>query len=82
MGNGGGRGQWDRRRSVEHQDRLFQPFFRVKNDKTHRIDGTGLGLYLVKKIIEAHGGKIRFRSAVGQGSTFGFQIPLAHVEAE
>jgi PAS domain S-box-containing protein len=66
----------------EHQDRLFQPFFRVKNDKTIRIDGTGLGLYLVKKIVEAHDGKVRFRSLPGQGSIFGFQIPLAPVETE
>jgi PAS domain S-box-containing protein len=66
----------------DHQRRLFQPFYRVKTDKTHRIDGTGLGLYLVKKIVDFHSGRIQFHSTYGLGSTFGFQIPLAQVEAE
>jgi PAS domain S-box-containing protein len=64
------------------QARLFQPFYRIKSDDTHRIDGTGLGLYIVKKIVEFHGGRIRFQSALGTGSTFGFQLPLVQVEAE
>jgi signal transduction histidine kinase len=66
----------------EHQVRLFQPFYRVKSEKTQRIDGTGLGLYLVKKIVDAHNGRLRFHSTYGKGSTFGFQLPLAHVEEE
>lgn len=62
------------------QARLFQPFYRVKNEATHAIDGTGLGLYLVKKIVEYHGGEVRFTSVPGKGSTFGFQIPCFEVE--
>jgi signal transduction histidine kinase len=64
----------------EHQACLFQPFFRIKNDETQHIDGTGIGMYLVKKIVEYHGGQVFFRSTFGQGSTVGFRLPLKHVE--
>lgn len=61
----------------EVQSRLFQPFFRAKTDETIGVEGTGLGLYMVKRIIERHGGKMRFSSVYGQGSTFGFELPHA-----
>jgi two-component system phosphate regulon sensor histidine kinase PhoR len=60
----------------ELQPKLFQPFYRAKTRETLRIDGTGLGLHLVKNIIERHHGKMRFHSVYGQGSTFGFEIPV------
>ncbi len=60
----------------EHQHRLFQPFSRIQTEETQRIVGTGLGLHLVKNIIERHNGRMRFRSTYGEGSTFGFQIPV------
>lgn len=60
----------------ELQDRLFQPFYRAKSRKTRDIEGTGLGLYLVKKIVETYGGHIRFHSTDGVGSMFGFELPL------
>lgn len=60
----------------ELQPRLFQPFYRAKTRETARIDGTGLGLHLVKNIIERHHGKMRFHSVYGKGSTFGFEIPV------
>ena len=56
---------------------MFQPFHRIKTNETYSIDGTGLGLYLVKKIIERHGGEVYVRSKYGKGSTFGFCLPLA-----
>lgn len=59
------------------QERLFQPFFRAKTAETRAIEGTGLGLHLVKNIIERHGGQMRFHSVYGKGSTFGFELPLA-----
>jgi PAS domain S-box-containing protein len=59
-----------------NQDKLFSPFYRVKNDETQGIEGTGLGLYLVRKIIEQHSGEIIFRSVHGEGSTFGFRVPM------
>lgn len=58
----------------DQQARLFQPFFRVKTSETAKIEGTGLGLHLVKNIVERHHGKMRFHSVYGQGSTFGFEI--------
>ncbi len=56
---------------------LFQPFHRVKTPETYSIDGTGLGLYLVKKIVERHDGSIYFESVYGKGSRFGIRLPLA-----
>jgi PAS domain S-box-containing protein len=66
---------------ADKQERLFQPFYRAKTDATAHIEGTGLGLYLVKKIVEQHGGTMRFRSEPGVGSLFGFDLPLAEASA-
>ena len=64
----------------EMQERLFQPFYRAISQKTQRIDGTGLGLSLVKSIIERHRGRVHFHSVYGEGSTFGFDLPLVSAE--
>jgi len=55
--------------------RVFERFYRVQNQLTAKTKGTGLGLYLVKAIIEAHGGTMNVKSNHGQGSTFYFTIP-------
>ncbi|GAB5493598.1 MAG: hypothetical protein Phog2KO_38130 [Phototrophicaceae bacterium] len=61
----------------EHlQSQLFDPFYRVDTVETRLIEGTGLGLHLVKNIIERHHGVMVFESVYGEGSTFGFDIPL------
>lgn len=60
----------------DQQDRLFRPFFRAVTSETEDIEGNGLGLHLVKNIIERHGGKMHVESDYGEGSTFGFEIPL------
>ncbi len=58
----------------DQQNRLFRPFFRAQSRETETISGTGLGLHLVKNIVERHGGEVTFRSVYGQGSTFGFVL--------
>lgn len=60
----------------EEQAMLFNKFFRAKNARKQRPDGTGVGLYLAKKVITAHDGKMIFASNAGEGSTFGFSIPV------
>lgn len=60
----------------DRQERLFEPFYRAKAEGTEHIQGTGLGLHLVKNIIERHQGQMIFESIYGQGSTFGFRLPL------
>lgn len=58
------------------QSRLFEKFFRASNARKQRPDGTGVGIFLAKTVIDAHGGKIIFHSQEGVGSTFGFRLPL------
>ncbi len=58
------------------QHHLFTKFYRAGNARKARPDGTGLGLYMAKKVILAQGGSIIFDSKEGKGSTFGFSFPL------
>ena len=58
------------------RDQLFTKFFRATNAKKTRPDGSGVGLFLAKKVVDDHGGKIIFDSIEGKGSTFGFSLPI------
>ena len=60
---------------LEEQSRIFERFYRVDDALTRRTQGSGLGLYLAKAVIEAHRGRIWVKSAPGQGSTFAFALP-------
>lgn len=60
----------------EERRHLFEKFYRIQNEQTQGITGTGLGLYIVKNIIELMGGKIHVASEPGKGSTFSFTLPM------
>lgn len=55
---------------------LFQPFHQLDGSPTRRYGGTGLGLALVRQILEAHGEQVKVESAIGQGSKFSFELPI------
>jgi signal transduction histidine kinase len=61
--------------SSEDCERLFQPFLQLDNTPTRKYEGTGLGLYLCRKIVELHGGRIRAEGEPGKGARFSFTIP-------
>ncbi len=59
------------------RERLFERFFRTQGALDRQIPGTGLGLYITKSIIEAHGGTVAARSIDGEGSSFVVELPEA-----
>ena len=62
----------------EHQARIFERLYQVGDATQARArEGLGLGLHIVKSIVEQHGGTVAVKSAIGEGSTFSFTLPLA-----
>jgi two-component system phosphate regulon sensor histidine kinase PhoR len=57
---------------------LFTKFYRVAGELSASVKGTGLGLFIVKTIVEMHKGKIWVNSEVGKGATFSFSLPIPH----
>lgn len=60
----------------EHLKQLFQPFMQIDSRLNRQYEGTGLGLALVRRLAELHGGKVRVESEVGCGSCFSVYLPL------
>ena len=60
---------------LEEQARIFERFYRVDDALSRRTQGSGLGLYLAKAVIDAHRGRIEVESAPGQGAKFSFALP-------
>jgi signal transduction histidine kinase len=61
----------------KHLDQIFERFFRAKNDQTRYITGTGLGLPIVKELVQSLGGFVDVESTFGKGSTFTVLLPVA-----
>jgi len=61
--------------TTDEQERIFERFYRVDDALTRKTQGTGLGLYLARAVVEAHGGQISVQSESGKGSTFTFVLP-------
>jgi signal transduction histidine kinase len=60
------------------QWRVFEPFFRGASAVSSQVHGSGLGLSLVRRIVEQHGGHVELSSRPGHGSTFTVVLPVAH----
>jgi signal transduction histidine kinase len=63
--------------SEREQGRIFEKFHRVDGSDSRETYGYGLGLYITRGLVEAHGGRIWVESALGKGSKFSFTLPLA-----
>ena len=64
--------------SRDAQSKIFEKFYRVQTKETRNIQGTGLGLFIVKQLVEKMNGKIWFVSEKGKGTTFSFALPRAN----
>ena len=60
----------------EEIDKIFERFYKIDKSRSYDVKGAGMGLYIVKTIIELHGGQITARSEVGEYTEFIFQLPL------
>ena len=65
--------------SEEDQEHLFERLYRTKSAEKDHVPGTGLGLTIVKAIVEAHGGRITVQSELGRGTTFRVELPIRPV---
>ena len=67
--------------SPQDRENLFTTFHRIRRPETDRIGGTGLGLYIVKELVQLMQGEVWLKSQLGNGSTFSFSIPTEWYES-
>jgi len=67
---------------VDEQKKIFEKFYRGKDSAAYSATGTGLGLTIVKQVVEAHGGEIRVESEPGKGSRFFVILPMTDTEKD
>ena len=60
----------------QHQKYIFEKFYRIHDNNRHEVNGSGLGLYYVKQVVSAHGGKVKVRSEAQYGTEIIMTIPL------
>jgi PAS domain S-box-containing protein len=68
--------------SPADRDRLFQPFVQIDSSLNRQYEGTGLGLALVKQMVELHGGYVTLESELGQGSCFSLHLPYSATDSQ
>ncbi len=61
----------------EHLSQIFERFYRADPSRARATGGAGLGLTIVRQLVEAHGGRVWASSEPGQGATFAFTLPVA-----
>ena len=68
----------DRGRGIEKAEisQIFEPFYRGRAARESQVEGSGLGLSLVREVIEAHGGRVDVTSDLGKGSKFSVYLPV------
>lgn len=66
----------------EEQQMIFDKYAQARNRATRGEKGTGLGLYITKRLVELHGGEINVESEVGRGATFTFTLPVAEEQSQ
>jgi signal transduction histidine kinase len=67
---------------AKEQAKIFEKFYRVGDPLVHNTKGSGLGLSLVRHIVQAHGGDVAVQSEPGQGSKFTITLPVDHSDVQ